>query len=571
MRVRIADPRIGYVTNTYNDYGPSSNPVQKLKTILKWDLELSPSDIAKYKKGSLVEPVTPISVYINTNIPESLRPGVKAAIGEWENAFHTAGFKNVFSIKEGEPEFSIAPHQINISFSIVSTQNVETINDPKTNEILGAMILLNNTALENATLGFACTGGALYPKILKNKDCPELANEIIRATTSRLLGNSLGLTPNFAGSFAYTTQQLRNKKWVKENSISASVLDQIPFNYVAQPEDKMALTDLFPKVSHYDKWAVEFGYRVFPDNKNEKQDKISLAPILNKAKTNSFLLYIATSSDDFRAQANDLASDRTNGYELGIKNIIQILPKFKDASVNWTIEKESWESFDLLLTTARTAYKQYLIQTVNGLGLIMKTPVIKGYNENAITYPTTASQREIIGFLEKYLFSGVPGYLEDSTYRRIRGTQAIDLMFEISKGISQASTKAFVNIAQQEDKRSGEYYSLENYINDINRLIFLNFDPNKKPDALMRKVQTNYLISFLTTLYHDGETFENNTTLNESVQATLKNYAKQITVLSTKHTDAPTRAHYAMLASVIKKEMVKKVSPTPVPVPVPVK
>jgi hypothetical protein len=36
-------------------------------------------------------------------------------------------------------------------------------------------------------------------------------------------------------------------------------MDYARFNWVAQPEDHISETNLFPRIGEYDKWAIEWG------------------------------------------------------------------------------------------------------------------------------------------------------------------------------------------------------------------------------------------------------------------------------------------------------------------------
>ena len=108
------------------------------------------------------------------------------------------------------------------------------------------------------------------------------------AFTQFLSRSCFGLLPNDAARAAYTPKQLRDKNWVKANGIGTSIMDGTLVNYVAQPGDGIAFEDLFGHVSHYDRHALEYAYRVFtPEN-----EKAGVKKVLNRAKNNPNLAYI---------------------------------------------------------------------------------------------------------------------------------------------------------------------------------------------------------------------------------------------------------------------------------------
>jgi hypothetical protein len=53
-------------------------------------------------------------------------------------------------------------------------------------------------------------------------------------------------------------------------------MDYSRFNYVAQPEDKIDVADLIPKVGPYDKWATMWGYKPIPAAKTADDEKATL-------------------------------------------------------------------------------------------------------------------------------------------------------------------------------------------------------------------------------------------------------------------------------------------------------
>ena len=53
-------------------------------------------------------------------------------------------------------------------------------------------------------------------------------------------------------------------------------MDYSRFNYVAQPEDGIAVEDLIPKVGPYDVWATKWGYAPIPGASSTDSEKETL-------------------------------------------------------------------------------------------------------------------------------------------------------------------------------------------------------------------------------------------------------------------------------------------------------
>ena len=95
----------------------------------------------------------------------------------------------------------------------------------------------------------------------------ELMGQLIRFVSSHEVGHTLGLRHNYGSSSSVPVENLRDKAWVEANGHTPSIMDYARFNYVAQPEDNISRTGLFPRIGDYDKWAIEWGYKLFPQYK----------------------------------------------------------------------------------------------------------------------------------------------------------------------------------------------------------------------------------------------------------------------------------------------------------------
>ena len=104
----------------------------------------------------------------------------------------------------------------------------------------------------------------------------ELMGQLIRFVSSHEVGHTLGLRHNFGSSSTVPVEKLRDKAWVEANGHTPSIMDYARFNYVAQPEDKIEQKGLFPRIGDYDKWAIKWGYRLYPYIIKENAEKEKL-------------------------------------------------------------------------------------------------------------------------------------------------------------------------------------------------------------------------------------------------------------------------------------------------------
>lgn len=114
-------------------------------------------------------------------------------------------------------------------------------------------------------------------------------------------------------------------------------MDYARFNYVAQPEDNISDKGLYPRIGDYDNWAIDWGYRLFPQYKNAEDEKGYLNKwVIEKLKDKRLWFGTETNPDDPRSQSEQVGDDAMKGSMYGIKNLQRILPNL----VEWTKRAE---------------------------------------------------------------------------------------------------------------------------------------------------------------------------------------------------------------------------------------
>jgi hypothetical protein len=156
--------------------------------------------------------------------------------------------------------------------------------DPRSGEILQTYIGWSHAKLKAMQEWYFVQASAVDPRARTMTFSNELMGALIRADISRQVGYSLGLRSNLIGSNAFPVEKLRDKNFVEANGFSASIMDNIHYNYVAQPEDHMSPKGLVPQISEYDKWAIKYGYTYTGNNDFEAEKKTVLGWIGKQTK-----------------------------------------------------------------------------------------------------------------------------------------------------------------------------------------------------------------------------------------------------------------------------------------------
>jgi hypothetical protein len=334
MRPRYADARVGYFKNSYEDFSADPDGVKKIQTICRWRLEPKPEDMARYLKGELVEPQKQIVFYIDPATPKKWIPCLMQGVNDWQKAFEQAGFKNaiiakVAPTKEQDSTWSLEDARYSAivwKSSIVPNASGPNVHDPRTGEILESHINWYHNVIHLLHSWYMIQCGATDPKARKMEFDDDLMGQLIRFVCSHEVGHTLGLVHNFGASAMVPVDSLRNKAFLDKYGHCPSIMDYARFNYVAQPEDNIPEKALFPRIGDYDKWAIEWGYRILPNTHNADDERTALNQWTIQKLKNKRLSFIREDNpDDPRSQSEDLGDDAMKASAYGIKNLKVVL------------------------------------------------------------------------------------------------------------------------------------------------------------------------------------------------------------------------------------------------------
>ena len=367
MACRSYDPRVGYFTEEFTDFGDDQQQVKRRQVISRWRLE--PKDIEAYRRGELVEPVKQIVYYIDPATPKKWVPYLIAGVNDWNAAFEKAGFKNAICAKEWPNDSTMSLEDARYSVirylaSDISNAYGPHVSDPRSGEIIESHVGWYHNVMQLLHAWYQTQVGAVDKRAQKPVFDDELMGQLIRFVSSHEIGHTLGLRHNMGASHATPVEKLRDKEWLEEHGHTASIMDYARFNYVAQPEDGVTYAGLFPRINDYDKWAIEWGYRYFPDSKGERDERLTLNNmIINKLKESPRYWFGGEGTDnDPQAQTEDLGDDAMKASTYGVKNLKRIMANIQ----KWNYEEADMDA------NLKFAYKNVINQMGRFYGHVQK-------------------------------------------------------------------------------------------------------------------------------------------------------------------------------------------------------
>ncbi|CAM4048259.1 zinc-dependent metalloprotease [Flavobacterium antarcticum] len=509
MRKRTYDKRVGYFANGYSVFEDESLKVERDVFAVRWRLEpKNAEDAEKQKRGELIEPKKPIVYYIDPATPEKWRPFIKAGIDDWQEAFEFAGWKNAIRGEywpENDPTMSLEDARFSVlRYFAADIQNAygPNVHDPRTGEILESHIGWYHNIMSLLRDWYLIQTAAVDPQARNKKFDDKLMGELIRFVSSHEVGHTLGLRHNMGASNATPVEKLRDAKFQKEKGHTSSIMDYARFNYVAQPEDNV--TDLFPRIGDYDKWAIKWGYSYFPDAKDSKEEKALLNEMTKEAYKDRRLWFGTESSPyDPRYQTEDLGDNAMKASEYGIKNLKRILPQL----ATWANESgEDYSELNGLYNSLTGQFRRYMGHVTKNVGGIYFNPKTSEMEGNEYDVVPAATQIEAITFLQNQLFKTPTWLLDQNILNKINPDNGVEAMKSLQGGTlnSLMAGDRLIRLIETSslDKTN---YSVDKLMSDLGKGIFTEVNTNAPIDIYRRNLQKLYVNNLIEALDNEGK------------------------------------------------------------------
>lgn len=499
-RQRFFDPRVGYFARSYTDFDANPQGIKDVSIIVRWKLEPKPEDIEKYKRGELVEPKQPIIYYIDPATPKKWVPYLIQGINDWQAAFERAGFKNAIIGKmaptpQEDSTWSLEDARYSAIVykpSVVPNASGPNVHDPRSGQILESHINWYHNVMNLLRNWYFIQCAPTDPKARKMEFDDELMGQLIRFVSSHEVGHTLGLRHNFGSSSTIPVEKLRDKAWVEANGHTPSIMDYARFNYVAQPEDNISEKGLFPRIGEYDKWAIEWGYRWFPEA-STPEDEIAILNkmTIEKLKDKRYWFGTENNSDDPRSQNEDLGDNAMKAGAYGIKNLQRIVPQLTE----WTKEpNKDYENLSELYTEVTMQFGRYMGHVTKNIGGIYETPKTVEQQGSVYEYVPKPIQKEAMRFLNKQLFSTPQWLINNDILNKIGNTGIAVISARQEAVLSRLISTATINkLLSMEAELNTNAYKAADMLDDLKKGIWGELAERKAIDIYRRNLQKSYV------------------------------------------------------------------------------
>lgn len=321
MQPRIADSRIGVRVSSYLSYDPSQRGARKIYYANRWNLT---SD-------------RQLTFYLDPQFPPKIAEAITKGVKEWNEAFAGIGHRDLIEVRPypvDDPGFDANDLQYScIKFEMSANESVRSQiwADPRSGEILSATIYVPFNILQPIHQQMILQIGNAAPDICNTRNDLPILYDALSAAVTRQLGFCLGLDKNLAASSCIPVDSLRSPAFTKRYGLSGSIMDDVPYNFLARPGDPERGVELVHKrTGEYDKYAIKWLYDSIPGAKTPEEEVPALDRMIAESASNPYCLYVRQQpyiGKDPRVLPNDLGNDALTSTRIRFDNLRQVIAR----------------------------------------------------------------------------------------------------------------------------------------------------------------------------------------------------------------------------------------------------
>jgi hypothetical protein len=558
MRPRLFDERVGYFSVRQLDYGKDEHRSPERRYITRWRLEKRDPSLA------VSEPIKPIVYWIDPATPTKWVPFLKRGVESWQTAFEAAGFKSAIIAREApsasdDPDWSPEDARYSVIRWLPSTvQNASGphIHDPRTGEILEADIQFHHNVMNLVRDWYFVQVGPLDPRAKTLPLPDQLMGRLLEYVTAHEVGHTLGFQHNMKASSTYPAEKVRDQVWVRSMGHTPTLMDYSRFNYVAQPEDGIAVEDLIPKIGPYDIWATAWGYKPIPAAASAEEEKPTLDEWAREQDEKPYLRFStagAGGADPGQLTEAVGDGDAVTSTTMGLKNLERVAAMLMDAV------QRPGEAYDDLEQLYGRLLAQWALEMNHVAAIVGGVhSQQKHWGQHGVRFVpvSKAKQQEAVAFLGRHAFQTPAFSLNPEILRRIEPAGALSRIRAGQQRVLESllSSQRLARLVEQEALDGAAAYAPTTFLADVRRSVWSEIaGPGPvQIDAFRRNLQRAYVETLASRINGRQSASDD---VRSLFRAELKTLDRQLRLASARAANRGTGAHLDDVRTLIARAL----------------